>query len=180
MFRYTTQAVILAAALSATSSLTTPARAHVSLEVKEAPAGSTYKAVLRVGHGCEGSPTQTLRVRIPEGVIAVKPMPKHGWELTTVVEPYAQPYQYYESTLTEGVKEIVWSGGDLPDDWYDEFVFRGRLPENGSAGTVVYFPVVQECAAGMHRWIEIPEAGKTPDDYEEPAPGVTLLPKEQH
>ena len=28
------------------------------------------------------------------------------------------------------------------------------------------------------RWIEIPEAGKTADDYEFPAPGLKILPKE--
>jgi periplasmic copper chaperone A len=54
-------------------------------------------------------------------------------------------------------------------------VFRARLPE-GAAGSVVRFPVVQECEAGVHRWIEIPEPGRSADDYEEPAPGVTLTP----
>lgn len=153
------------------------AGAHITLEAAEAPVSSTYKAVLRVGHGCEGSPTVAVRVQIPDGVIAVKPMPKAGWELTTKVEPYAQPVKYYEDTLTEGVREIAWTGGKLPDAWYDEFVFRGRLPDEG-AGTTIYFPVVQECEEGVHRWISIPAEGKTADDYEEPAPGVTLTPKQ--
>jgi periplasmic copper chaperone A len=153
------------------------ASAHMTLEVSEAPVSSTYKAVLRVGHGCEGSPTVSVRVQIPDGVIAVKPMPKPGWELSTKVEPYPQPVTYYEDTLTEGVREIAWTGGRLPDDWYDEFVFRGRLPEGGE-GTTLYFPVVQECEQGVHRWIEIPAEGKTADDYEEPAPGVRLTPKQ--
>ena len=48
-----------------------PALAHITLEQREAPAGSTYKAVMRVGHGCEGSPTIAVRVQIPDGVIAV-------------------------------------------------------------------------------------------------------------
>lgn len=151
------------------------ALAHITLEQQEAEAGSTYKAVLRVGHGCEGSPTTAVRVRIPEGVIAVKPMPKPGWELTTEVGRYAEPAQYFDEVLTEGVQEITWSGGNLPDDWYDEFVFRGRLPD-GEPGTVIYFPTVQECAEGVHRWIEIPAEGKSRDDYEEPAPQVTLTP----
>jgi uncharacterized protein YcnI len=153
------------------------ASAHVTLEVSEAQVSSTYKAVLRVGHGCEGSPTVAIRVQIPEGMIAVKPMPKPGWELATKVEPYAQPVKYFEDTLTEGVKEIAWTGGKLPDEWYDEFVFRGRLPADG-AGTTIYFPVVQECEIGVHRWIEIPAEGKTADDYDEPAPGLTLTPQE--
>jgi uncharacterized protein YcnI len=153
------------------------ASAHVSLETSEAQVSSTYKAVLRVGHGCEGSPTVAIRVQIPDGVIAVKPMPKPGWELTTRIEPYPEPVKYYEDTLTEGVREIAWTGGSLPDAWYDEFVFRARLPDQGEGGTI-YFPVVQECEQGVHRWIEIPAEGKTADDYEEPAPGVTLTPRQ--
>jgi uncharacterized protein YcnI len=153
-----------------------PVSAHVTLEVTEAPLSSTYKAVLRVGHGCEGSATIAIRVQIPDGVIAVKPMPKPGWELTTRIEPYTQPVKYFEDTLTEGVREIAWTGGRLPDEWYDEFVFRGRLPDEG-AGSTIWFPVVQECEQGVQRWIEIPAEGKTADDYEEPAPGLTLTPR---
>jgi uncharacterized protein YcnI len=151
------------------------ALAHATLETAEAPANSTYKAVIRIGHGCEGKPTTALRVRIPEGVIAVKPMPKAGWELTTATDKYQQTYDYYGTPTTEGVTELAWSGGSLPDAWYDEFVFRARLTDF-APGTVVYFPVVQECTDGaVHRWIEIPEAGRSADDYEEPAPGVTIL-----
>lgn len=154
---------------------TLPASAHVSLATGEAPASSTYKAVLQIGHGCGASPTVAIRVQIPGGVIAVKPMPKMGWKLETKVEPYDEPVKYFEQTLTEGVREITWSGGSLPDAWYDEFVFRARLPA-GEPGTTIYFPVVQECEEGVHRWIEIPEPGKSEDDYKEPAPGVTLTP----
>ena len=153
------------------------ALAHVTLEVGEAKAGSTYKAVLRVPHGCDGKATIAVRVQIPDGVIAVKPMPHAGWELSTKIEPFAAPVKYFGDTLSEGVREIVGTGGNLPDAWYDEFVFRGRLPEEG-AGTTIYFPVVQECEGGaVDRWIEIPEAGKSADDYEKPAPGLKLIEK---
>jgi uncharacterized protein YcnI len=37
--------------------------------------------------------------------------------------------------------------------------------------------VVQECEKGVHRWIEIPAAGKSSSDYPEPAPALKLLPK---
>ena len=106
----------LSAAVAAVSlAASFDALAHVTLETQQAVAGSTYKAVLRVGHGCDGSPTTAIRVRIPEGMIAVKPMPKPGWELTTKEAPYAKPVQYFESTLTSGVAEIAWTGGSLPD-----------------------------------------------------------------
>jgi uncharacterized protein YcnI len=156
--------------------VTSAATAHVVLESEEAPAGSTYKAVFQVGHGCEGSPTTSIRVQIPEGVIAVKPMPKPGWELATKQGEYAQAYDYFGEKLTEGVKEVAWTGGNLPDEWYDEFVLRVRLPE-AAPGTVVQFPVVQECVEGAHRWIEVPAEGQDPDSLEEPAPFVTLTDK---
>ncbi|HEX6011405.1 MAG TPA: DUF1775 domain-containing protein [Geminicoccaceae bacterium] len=151
------------------------ASAHVTLETEQAPAGSTYKAVLRVPHGCEGKPTTAIRVKIPEGMIAVKPMPKPGWQLATVQGKYGRTYDYYGTPLGEGVTEVAWSGGSLPDEWYDEFVFRGQLA-GAVPGTTVYFLVVQECTDGaVHRWIEIPEPGRSADDYEEPAPGVTIV-----
>jgi len=39
--------------------------AHVTLDTREAPVGAGYKAVMRVPHGCEGTATTAIRVRIP-------------------------------------------------------------------------------------------------------------------
>jgi uncharacterized protein YcnI len=151
-----------------------PAVAHATLEQGEAPAGSYYKAVVRVPHGCGGAATLKVRVRIPEGLVAVKPMPKPGWELQTVKGPYKAPYDLHGRTLAEGVQEVVWTG-KLLDENYDEFVFQGRLTEKLQPGTIVYFPIVQECEGGRaERWIEVPEGGKTSDDYRYPAPGLRL------
>jgi len=119
-----------------------PALAHVTLETGEAPVGSTYKAVFRVPHGCEGTPTNVVRVQIPEGVISVKPMPKAGWTLEKVKGKYDRTYGYYGTPTSEGVKEIVWSGGNLGDDEYDEFVLRGYLAGDFKPGDMLYFPVV--------------------------------------
>lgn len=150
--------------------------AHVSLQVKEAPVGSSYRAIFQVPHGCEGKPTNVVRVQIPEGVIAVKPQPKAGWTLEKVRGAYAKSYDYYGTPTSEGVKEIVWSGGTLGDDEYDEFVLRVYLTKDLKAGDTLYFPVVQECPDGVaERWIELPAAGQSADDLELPAPGVKLL-----
>jgi uncharacterized protein YcnI len=150
------------------------ASAHVTLETQKAPADGSYKAVLRVPHGCDGKPTTGLRVQIPEGVIAVKPMPKPGWQLETVKGKYERPYDYYGSQLTEGVKEIDWTGGKLRDDFYDEFVFVASLTDF-APGTVLSFPTVQECAGGVSRWIQIPAPGQDPDELEDPAPQLTII-----
>jgi uncharacterized protein YcnI len=152
--------------------------AHVTLETSSAPVGAPYKAVVRVQHGCEGSATTTLRVRIPEGMIAVKPMPKAGWKIDTVTGKYGKTYSYFHGAkLSEGVTEISFSGGSLPDAYYDEFVFSAFLAGDLEPGATLYVPVVQECEKGVHRWIEIPAAGKSSRDYPEPAPALKLLPK---
>lgn len=169
------KAQIIATAIVAAA---TPTLAHVTLESAEAPVGSTYKAVFRVPHGCEGKPTNVVRVRIPEGVIAVKPQPKVGWTLEKVRGAYGQSYDYYGTPTSEGVKEIIWSGGNLGDDEYDEFVLRGYLTPGLPVGQTLYFPVVQECPDGLaERWIETPADGQSSDDLELPAPGIKLLEK---
>lgn len=165
-------------ALAALMIGTGTAFAHVSLQVKEAPVGTTYKAVFQVPHGCEGKPTTVVRVQIPDGVIAVKPQPKAGWALEKVKGAYAKSYDYYGTPTGEGVKQVIWSGGNLGDDEYDEFALRVFLTTDLKAGETLHFPVVQECADGLaERWIEVPASGQSEDDLEFPAPGVTLLQK---
>lgn len=85
-----------------------PAVAHVTLEGKQAPVGSYYKAVFAVPHGCAGSATTKIRVQIPEGVIGVKPMPKPGWTLDTVTGKYAAEYDYHGAKLSEASRK--WPG----------------------------------------------------------------------
>jgi len=167
--------LVCAAALLAT---TVTASAHVTLETQDAAVGSTYKAVLRVPHGCDGKATVAMRVKIPEGFIAAKPMPKPGWALKTVKGKYAKAYTLYGEAVSEGVQEIDWTSGKLPDDFYDEFVLRGTLAADLPPGETLYFPVVQECEGGaVERWIQIPQAGQNEGNLETPAPGVKLLPK---
>lgn len=166
---------VAAAALAAS-----PALAHITLEGKQATVGSYYKAVFAVPHGCAGSPTVKIRVQIPEGVIGVKPMPKAGWTLDTVTGAYATQYDYHGAKLSEGVKEVAWSGGKLSDKNYDEFVIQTFLTDTLKPNTVLYFPVVQECEQGVSRWIDIPaegQGGGHDHGSKTPAPGVKLLPK---
>jgi len=168
-------AIVLAAVVAS------PAAAHVTLERRQAPVGSYYKAVFAVPHGCAGSPTVKLRVQVPEGVIGIKPMPKAGWTVETVKGKYATEYDFHGSKLSEGVKEVVWSGGKLADENYDEFVFSSYLTPGLKPDTMLYFPVVQECEQGVSRWIDIPAAGHSGSghghDSKTPAPGLKLTTK---
>lgn len=168
---------LLAAAFAIALSTASPAGAHITLENREATIGSSYKAVFVVPHGCAGSATIRIRVQIPDGVIAVKPMPKAGWNLEAIRGKYDTAYSFHGTTLTEGVKEVVWSGGKLPDAFYDEFVASVFLTDGLKSNTTLYFPVVQECEQGVSRWIDIPADAARAHDEKSPAPGVKLLAK---
>jgi uncharacterized protein YcnI len=166
---------LLLAALSAFA--VSSASAHITLENRQATIGAGYKAVFAVPHGCAGSATVKIRVQIPEGVIAVKPMPKPGWNLEVVKGKYAAAYDFHGAKSSEGVKEVVWSGGKLSDDNYDEFVISTFLTGGLKPNIMLYFPVVQECEQGVSRWIDIPEEGHGAHEGKSPAPGVKLMPK---
>lgn len=168
MIRFFSRAAVAAAVLTAFAA---PVFAHATLEVREAKIGSTYKAIVRIPHGCGTEATNVVRVQIPEGFYNVKPMPKAGWTLETVTGPYAQSYENHGTTLTEGVKEIVWKDGNLPNEWYDEFVFRGTFAGTLEPGTF-YFPTIQECANGEEAWIDV----SGDENAEMPAPSLELVP----
>ncbi|MGY6536548.1 MAG: YcnI family copper-binding membrane protein [Pararhodobacter sp.] len=116
---------------------------------------------------------------IPDGINAVQPMVKAGWNLSVVTSPLAEPYHSHGTEITEDVREIIWEG-ELPSEFYGEFVFRARFTEALPAGEMVCIPVVQECATGAERWIEIPGQGQSAGDLRYPAPGVFLLPAADH
>jgi periplasmic copper chaperone A len=160
-------------AVAAAAVFAVPVAAHVTLERQEAAPNERYKAVLRVGHGCAGSPTTVIRVQIPDGITSAQPMPKPGWEIEIVREAIDEPISDgHGGQITERIAEIRWTGGSLPDDFYDEFVFRTRLPD--TPGATIRFPVVQECEEGVHRWVDVPADGQDAGDLAEPAPAVVL------
>ena len=168
----TARALALAAALALPAS----ASAHVSLEKREAPVGSSYKAVFKVPHGCEGSATTAVSVEVPEGIIGVKPMPKAGWTIAIERGAYKNAYAYYHgSTLTEGVRRVTWTGGPLADEHYDEFVFSGFVAGELEAGASIPFPVTQTCEKGEVKWVEVAGPGLDPHDLKAPAPVLKLV-----
>jgi periplasmic copper chaperone A len=164
--------ILLAATLAASS-----AGAHVLLDQdKPATIGSDYKAVFIVPHGCAGSATVKLRVQIPDGVVVTQTEPKSGWSVDEVKGKLAAEYDVHGSKVSEGVKEVAWSGGKVPDKTREEFVIDAFLTSALKPDTSLFFPVVQECEQGVSRWIEIPPDGALHShELKRPAPGVKLL-----
>lgn len=164
------QSVRLAVATSLALGFSPVSFSHVVLGEPAALAGTSYRAALRVGHGCGTSPTMAIQVAIPAGFRGAKPMPKPGWRLAVRKAALEQPYESHGHKVTDDVTEIVWTATSsehaLPDAHYDEFVFRGALaPVAGP----MWFKVVQTCAQGSNRWVEVPASGSATRGLQWPA-----------
>ncbi|MGD9868221.1 MAG: YcnI family protein [Hyphomicrobiales bacterium] len=167
--------VLPAALAAATAGLALPASAHVVLDKRTAQTGSYYKAVFRVPHGCEGSPTTSIAVSMPAGITSAKPQVKPGWKIDVAKEKLDKPIEsHHGKPITHSIASVTWSGGSLPDEYFDEFAVQLKLPD-AAPGTVIYFPIVQTCQSGERRWVQVPGPGK--DHLHDPAPALTLTAK---
>jgi periplasmic copper chaperone A len=148
------------------------ATAHVYPAVSKAPAGGSTIVPFVVPHGCDGSPTRSVSIRIAAGVTSARPRSKPGWRLTIKRGRLPQPVKDFSGkTVRTGVLEVSWSGGNLPDSQFDTFEILLGMPS--SPGKTLYFPTVQRCAKGVVRWIQIPKQGQP--EPESPAPGLLLV-----
>ncbi|MEP6875046.1 MAG: YcnI family protein [Burkholderiales bacterium] len=136
------------------------AQSHVVLEQPQADAGSTYKAVLRVGHGCGESPVTELVVQIPPGVRASRPMAKPGWQIAV-------------TRSGADVTQIRWSGGRLDPAQYDDFVLLAKLPDQPGP---LYWKIAQICESGRADWGEVPAEGQNLRDLKAPAALLDVRP----
>src|SRR3954469_13755551 len=106
------------------------AHAHVTANPDSGVAGGYAQTSFRVSHGCGGTPTIAVRVKIPDGVIQVKPQVKPGWEIEIKKRTLPQPIDAGHGVrIVETVDEVVWRGGPLPDIYYDEFGLAMKLPD---------------------------------------------------
>ena len=159
--------------LLAIASMASAAHAHVTLETPQATAGSYYKAVFRVGHGCDGSPVKQVIVNIPAGVQGAKPMAKSGWRIEIERARLDKPYDSHGRTITEDVVQIRFSGGPLPDTHFDEFAVQAKLPDQTGP---IYWKVSQVCEQGRIDWAELPAAGQSLHDLKAPAALLEIVP----
>ena len=170
------QFAIYLIAVSLASTGANSAFSHIVLEDGAAAAGASYRATLRVGHGCDGAATTGITVTIPAGFTGAQPMPKPGWTARTVSGKLAQPYTSHGKSFTDGVVEISWTASSaetaLPNDFYDEFVLRGTTPTKPGP---LWFKVVQTCTKGVNAWVEVPTTGTSTKGLKNPAALLEVL-----
>lgn len=156
-----------------------PGFAHIVLAEPAALANTSYRATLRVGHGCSGASTNAVRVTMPAGFRGAKPMPKAGWILSVRSARLDQPYDDHGTPVTEDVSEISWTAAFrdnwLPDAYFDEFVFRGLPVQAGP----MWFKVLQTCDQARIDWAEVPVSGISTSKLKNPAALLEIIPSEQ-
>jgi periplasmic copper chaperone A len=143
----------IAVAAIATAWGASPAFAHIDPDPKEAPAGSEQSVGFTVEHGCDGSATVQLDMRLPDGVTNAVAEPPAGW------------------TAAVARRVVTFVGGPLPADVEGTFRVRMTLPATPDA--TIYFPFVQRCEQGEIRWIDVPSDGSG-TELDEPAPAMNL------
>lgn len=160
-------AALLALALLAPAA----AQAHVTLQPNEAPEGAYTVLDVRVPNETDDADTTKVEVQLPEGFGDVSYQAVPGWNVKVVHDKLKKPIQTDDGPVTEGVKEVIFSGGKLPPGEFQDFPLSLQIP--GKAGEELTFKAVQTYDNGeIVRWIGAPET-------EHPAPQVLVTPAEE-
>lgn len=161
---------ILALVAAAALALPAAAGAHVTLQPEEAAAGSFTVLDVRVPNETEDANTTKVDVQLPPGFAEASYQPVPGWSVKVIKEKLAQPVQTDDGPVTEGVHEIIWSGGTIAPGEFMDFPLSVQIPDE--AGTTLTFKALQTYDDGeVVRWIGAPES-------EHPAPRVMVTAEE--
>jgi uncharacterized protein len=146
------------------------AQAHVTLQPNEAPEGAYTVLDVRVPNESDSENTTKVAVQFPEGFGDVSYQAVPGWTVKVVHAKLKKPIQTDDGTVTEGVREVIFSGGKLPPGQFQDFPLSLQIP--GKAGEELTFKAVQTYEKEVVRWIGAPET-------EHPAPQVLVTPPKE-
>ena len=153
--------------------------AHAVLDRSLVAPGQTVPLVIAIEHGCNGSPTNSVRVVIPDGMLVVKAGQAQGFRVETRSGPFERAWRGPQTSVSEGVKEIIWSGGSLADKTRGEFPVEihisADLPTNG----ILPLPIIQSCQNGENAWTEQAATADARALLKAPAPVLALVKNEQ-
>ncbi len=159
--------------LGAGALLAGPASAHVTISPSEGHAGEYAVATVSVPHGCDGSATTKVTIKVPDEVIEVTPTRNALWDVTKTMTKLATPITAEDGDqITEKVGTVVYTAKTpLPDGYRDAFELSFQVPD--AAGKTLLFPTIQQCEKGQTAWIEEAADGAAEPDH--PAPAFTVL-----
>ncbi|WP_300264718.1 YcnI family protein [Microbacterium sp.] len=154
---------IITAALAAGLVLAAPAAAsaHVGVSPDTVEPDGSADLTFAFTHGCEESPTTSLRITMPEGLASVAPTVDSNWEIAV---------EHADNGLVSAVTYTAVT--PVPSGLQATASMSVRLGEDAPESLV--FPVVQQCESGVNEWVEVAEDGADPHDLDSPAPVVTV------
>jgi uncharacterized protein YcnI len=166
------------AALSVVGALA--ADAHVSVSADTTAAGAYALLTFGVPHGCDGSATTKIAIKIPDQVTSVTPTVNPNWDVQKVTAAVNPPITDSDGDrITERVDQIVYTAkAPLAADLRDALVLSVRIPD--AAGQTLSFPVIQTCEVGETAWIEQPVAGQPEPAHPAPSIEVTAATGDGH
>ncbi len=149
------------------------ASAHVTVSTDTTAAGSYALLTFGVPHGCDGSATTKIAIKIPDQVTAVTPSVNPNWDVQKVVAQLDPPTTDEDGDqLTQRVDQVVYTAKTpLPADLRDALVLSLQIPD--VAGQTLQFPVIQTCEVGETAWIEQQQAGQPEPAHPAPSFEVT-------
>jgi periplasmic copper chaperone A len=128
-----------------------PAWAHLEPSPSEVRPGKETTVTFTVAHGCSGSPTKKVSMKLPSGIIKPVVTGPKGWT----------------ATISGGT--ATFAGPPIAATKKTSITVRFTAPNRKG---ILVFPAVQYCVKGSTAWIEpTPPAGDEPDH---PAPIVTV------
>ncbi|MFY9288708.1 MAG: YcnI family protein [Alphaproteobacteria bacterium] len=148
------------------------ASAHVVADPNTGKANSYFKTSFRISHGCDGSATVLVRIKMPADITSVHPQNKPGWTAKIIHHKDKTVPSHHGNGVQKVVDEVIWTGGPLPPDQYDEFGLVMKLPN--TPDETLWFPITQQCRKGMSHWVEIPSKGQAWGAMKSPAPFVRI------
>ncbi|GAA1055881.1 hypothetical protein GCM10017608_14620 [Agromyces luteolus] len=149
------------------------AQAHVVVNPSSTAAGSYAVLEFASGHGCDGSPTASYTIDIPESILSVTPTLKPGWDVEKVMVELDEPVEgAHGDVIAERVGQVVYTAETpQPDGYRETFQVQVLLPED-AAGERLEFPVLQACTEGENDWSE--PVGDDGAEPERPAPAIEV------
>ena len=165
---------VLPAALGALA-IAGPASAHVTIAPSETAAGAYTILTVSVPHGCDGSPTTRVAIKMPSEITAVTPTRNPLYDLEKVTERLDEPItSAHGEEVTERTSQIVYTAKTpLPEGERDAFELSLRIPEE-AAGSTLVFPTIQTCVDGEAAWTEVPSGSESAHDLAQPAPSFVV------
>jgi periplasmic copper chaperone A len=159
-------------ALATTAALAGPvaASAHVSVNPREAAAGSFSVMTVRVPNERDDKGTRKVNLTLPDGVYFLSYKKVPGWKIKVTKRQLETPVDLGGFSVDEQFTKVTFTArkrGIIRPGQFEEFPLSVRVP-SGNAGDVIAFGAVQVYQGGEKvRWTGAP-------DSETPAPRVTL------